>query len=84
MKKLVLGTALALALAATPALAANHYSRLSAQPYGSDAYAAANDNGFVVGGPAVISYGKNLGWDPDPSIRLDLLRQGDQSNLGGN
>lgn len=91
MKKLVIG--ISLALAATPALAANYHSRVTtqsygsegyAQSYGSEAYAYAIDRDFVVGGPAVISNGKNLGWDPDPTIRLNLLRQGDQTNVGGN
>jgi len=84
MKKLVIGTSLVLALAATPTLAANHHARVTSQSYGTDAYAAATVSGNVTGGPAVISNGKNLGWDPDPTIRLNLLRQGDQTNVGGN
>lgn len=90
MKKLVIG--ISLALAATPALAANYHARVTTQPYGSEAYAqsygseayaSAIDRGFVVGGPAVISNGKNLGWDPDPRVRFDLLRLGDPANAGG-
>jgi hypothetical protein len=85
MKKLVIGSALALAaLTASPVFAATAYSRVSAQPSGSNAYAAAYNRDAVNGGPAVISNGKYLGWDPDPAIRHDLLRQGDPTNLGGN
>jgi hypothetical protein len=93
MKKLVIGTSLALALAATPALAASYHARVTTQSYGSEAYAqsagseayaAAFDRDFVVGGPALFSNGKNLGWDPDPRVRLDLLRLGDPANVGGN
>jgi hypothetical protein len=84
MKKVIIGISLALAaLTATPTFAATHHSRAMAQPYaGYDAYAAAN-NGTVINGPAVYSNGRYLGWDPDPAIRLDLLRQGNQVD-GGN
>ena len=37
MKKLVIG--ISLALAATPALAANYHARVTTQSYGSEAYA---------------------------------------------
>ena len=79
MKKLIIGTSLALALAATPALAATHHARTQS----SDAYAAAN-SGFVANGPGVYAGGEYLGWDPDPQIRQDLLRQGNQTQEGGN
>lgn len=83
MKKLLIGSALALAaFAASPVSAATHHSRTSAQqPYASAASAYASVN---YGGQAVYSGGKYLGSDPDPAIRLDLLRQGDQTNVGGN
>jgi hypothetical protein len=84
MKKLVVGTSLALVLASTSAFAAAHHSRVMEQPYGSDAYAAATNSDAVTGGPAVVSNGKYLGWDPDTTIQLQLLRQGDESNAGGN
>jgi hypothetical protein len=62
MKKLV--TALALsAFAATPAFAATHH-RAHAAP---DAYAAADPNVVFVDGIVV-------GADPDPNIRLSLIR----------
>jgi len=78
MKKLIIGTSLALALAASPAFAATHHSRVAPQAYGDESYAA------VTSGPAVISYGQNVGWDPDPAIREDLMRQGPQGAEGGN
>jgi hypothetical protein len=62
MKKLV--TALALsAFAATPAFAATHHRAHAAQ----DAYAAADPY-------TVIVDGKVVGADPDPNIRLSLIR----------
>jgi hypothetical protein len=70
MKKLIIGTSLALALATTPVFAATHHSRVSAQQtYASDA-----DNGLTVTGPGVISNGQYAGWDPDSSIRFQLMR----------
>lgn len=45
--------------------------RVVAKP-GYDAYASA-DAGYV-SGPAVIAYGEYAGWDPDPFIRLQLMR----------
>ena len=32
----------------------------------------------------VVRNGEFLGADPDPTIRMDLLRQGDQLNTNGN
>ena len=61
MKKLVIGTALALAaLAASPAFAKTHHSGSSAKPV-ADPY-------------MVIAYGQVVGRDPDPNVRLELLR----------
>jgi hypothetical protein len=80
MKKLLIGTSLAFALAATPTFAATYHSRSSAQGY--DAYAAA-ENGVTANGPALYSNGQYVGWDPDPAIRHDLLRQGNEIG-GGN
>lgn len=40
---------------------------------GSDAYAFAPD-GTAGPQPGVYSFGKYRGWDPDPNIRLQLLR----------
>jgi|HubBroStandDraft_6_1064221.scaffolds.fasta_scaffold2445037_1 hypothetical protein len=80
MKKLMIGASLALALAATPAFAATYHSRLSAQS--NDAYAA-SENGVTANGPALYATdGQYLGWDPDPAIRHDLIRQGDESENG--
>lgn len=82
MKKLMIGASLALALAATPAFAATYHSRLSAQSNADDAYAAA-ENGVTANGPALYATdGQYLGWDPDPAIRHDLIRQGDESENG--
>jgi len=82
MKKLVTAFVLA-TLVATPALARPYHPResvavravgpLAVGEPGYRAYAA--DNGANVHrGPAVISYGVNAGWDPDPNIRLQLMR----------
>ena len=82
MKRLAIGTSLALAILATPAFAATNYSRTSAQQplaNGSRAFAAA-DSGFVTNTPALFSNGRYVGWDPDPMIRLDLLRQGPEQS----
>jgi hypothetical protein len=77
MKKLIIGTTLALAtLAATPSFAATHHTQGSAaQPYPEayDANASA-DTGLTVNGPAVYSNGYYAGWDPDPNIRFQLMR----------
>jgi hypothetical protein len=60
MKKLVIGTALALAaLAASPALAKTSHSGSSA--VAADPY-------------TVTAYGEVVGRDPDPNIRFQLLR----------
>ena len=86
MKKLVIGTSLALAtLAATPAFAVTHHSRVSAQqPYADDDSAydanASAGNGLTAGGPAVYSFGHYAGWDPDPAIRFQLMRDPDLAN----
>ncbi len=76
MKKFVIGASLVLAMAATPALAKSH-SHVSAD----QTYAAANsepvtadESGLTVKGPAVISFDQYRGWDPDPNIRFQLLR----------
>ena len=76
MKKFVLGASLILAMAATPALAKTH-----AHVTADQAYAAANsepvtadESGLTARGPAVISFDQYRGWDPDPNIRFQLLR----------
>jgi hypothetical protein len=76
MKKFFIGTSLALAtLAATPALAKTHHSSVQAasEANGYDASAAA-DPSVTASGPAIYSFGKYAGWDPDPNIRFQLLR----------
>jgi hypothetical protein len=78
MKKFIIGGSLMLAtLAAGPAFAAtSHHSRASAtQPY-PEAYDAnaSTDSGLTVGGPGVYSNGQYAGWDPDPNIRFQLMR----------
>jgi hypothetical protein len=80
MKKLLIATSLLLAaLTTTSAFAATRHSNVSAQ----ESYAA-TEGAFVVNGPAVVANGQNLGWDPDPAIRSDLVRQGIQGAEGGN
>ena len=85
MKKYLLAFTLA-ALVGAPAFAATYHSRVPAQLYtnnGYDAYAAAGSGG-VTNGPAVISDGQYAGWDPDPSVRLSLLRDSPSVLNGGN
>jgi hypothetical protein len=77
MKKFFIGTSLALAtLAATPAFAATHHARASAAQSYPEAYDAnaATESGLTVSGPAVFTYGQYAGWDPDPNIRFQLMR----------
>jgi hypothetical protein len=75
MKKLIIGTSLILAtLAATPSFAATRHMSAAPQPYAAtDSYAAA-ESGLTVRGPAIIANGQYAGWDPDPTIRFQLLR----------
>ena len=75
MKKLLLATAALTALAATPAFAKTHHSAttMSADP-ADEAYAAAPASGVTAQGPGIYAYGKYAGWDPDPNIRFQLLR----------
>jgi len=82
MKKIVIGTSLALAtLLASPAFAATHHARVSAQqPYADDSAYDANasaGSGSPASGPAVYSFGHYAGWDPDPAIRFQLMRDPD-------
>ena len=89
MKKLMIGLALT-AMAASPALAAGKYHRATASeaqasdnaivtgstmPAGADAYAYAPDTTYMAPAPgAVFVQGEYQGADPDPLIRLQLLR----------
>ncbi len=80
MKKFIIGTSLALAaLVATPAFAATRHARVSAVPAYPEAYDgnAASQSGLTVNGPAVFSNGQYAGWDPDPNIRFQLMRDPD-------
>ena len=88
MKKLM--TALALAtLVASPALADSAKSSKARSMSGQQSYAAGNagydafaaadansaaDNGVTIGGPAIFVNGVYVGWDPDPAIRLQLIK----------
>jgi opacity protein-like surface antigen len=78
MKKYLL-TAVLAALAASPALAATYHRVDRSQAAANSAYDYA-----MPGTSAVVSNGTYLGSDPDANIRADLLRQGDQSEIGGN
>jgi hypothetical protein len=77
MKKFIIGSSLMLAaFAASPSFAATHHARVSASqsyPEAYDANASADRN-LTVGGPAVYSNGEYAGWDPDPNIRFQLMR----------
>lgn len=83
MKKFVLGASLVLAMAATPALAKNYHARTTAD----QAYAAASsepvtadESGLTAKGPEVVSFDQYRGWDPDPNIRFQLLRDPNLAN----
>lgn len=78
MKKYLIAAALAV-VAASPALAAQHHRayRGDDQGYGAYAYASPQSETVVFGG-------KVIGADPDPAIRTQLLREGDQTGLSGN
>ena len=83
MKKLVTAFAIA-TLVATPAFAKTSHPRQSAAtqavgPFivseaGYGAYAEANGDNTQYG-PRVISYGDYVRWDPDPNIRVQLMRE---------
>ena len=75
MNKYLVAAALA-ALAATPAFAANSHRAMRADSANA-AYASAPQSGVVV------QDGKVIGADPDPSIRLQLLREGDHTEQNG-
>jgi hypothetical protein len=77
MNKYLLAVALT-ALAASPALAATHHRSTESQAANS-AYDYA-----MPGSDAVVSGGQFLGADPDASVRQDLLREGNQNEVGGN
>ncbi len=78
MKKILTALALA-ALASSPALAKSHHM---AAPASDEAYATAP--GYYVAGPyAVVVDGQVVGADPDPTVRLDLLRQGNPAEVAG-
>lgn len=80
MKKFVIASALVLAgFSATPTFAAtvHRVSHIVApQGYGESygANARAVDNSLTSNGPGVFANGQYAGWDPDPNIRFQLLR----------
>lgn len=78
MRKYLLTLALVTA-AASPALAATHKHIIRGDiTTGSDyAYAAPESQVVVFGG-------QYLGRDPDPAVRLNLLREGNSAEGGGN
>jgi hypothetical protein len=75
MKKLLLAVALT-AVAASPAFAARHHRATTNDP-ANQAYASAP------GSDVVIDNGRVIGADPDPFIRGQLLREGDQTLSNG-
>lgn len=86
MKKFtIVGSLMLAAFAATPALAATHHSRAPVSQSYSQGYEAnaSADRGLTVSGPAVYSVdGQYAGWDPDPNIRFQLMR--DPNTQGAN
>jgi len=75
MKKYLLAAVLA-AFAASPALATNSH-RAMRNDSADEAFASVPQSG------AVVQDGKVIGADPDPSIRLQLLREGDHTDQNG-
>jgi hypothetical protein len=79
MNKFIIGASLALAaFTATPTFAAtvhrtSHVGASQNYPEAYDASASA-DRDLTTAGPAVYSNGQYAGWDPDPNIRFQLLR----------
>ena len=86
MKKFtIVGSLMLAAFAATPAFAATHHARASASPSYAAAYDAnaSADRDLTVSGPAVYAVdGQYAGWDPDPNIRFQLMR--DPNTQGAN
>lgn len=76
MMRMTIGTAMALAaLAATPALAkSTHRQTAAEQSYGASEPFTPEESGLTTRGPAIYSNGQYAGWDPDPNIRFQLLR----------
>ncbi len=75
MKKLLLTTIALAALAASPAFAKSHHSTATTTADPADeSYAAGPAAGLTSSGPAIYSNGQYAGWDPDPNIRFQLLR----------
>jgi hypothetical protein len=77
MKKYFLTVAL-VAAAASPAFAASHKRAVhSDEAFASQAY-------VPVDSQTVVASGQYLGRDPDPAVRLDLMREGDATQQNGN
>ena len=77
MKNFVVGASLILAMAATPVLAKTRSQVTADQAYAAAAAnepVTADESGLTTKGPAVISADQYRGWDPDPNIRFQLLR----------
>ena len=84
MLKFSLGTSLVLAtiaatLTASPSFAATRHVRATGSYTANEAYAAAPGYGYA-SSPVVIVDGKVVGADPDPNIRLQLLKDADTPN----
>jgi len=84
MKKLAIALTIT-ALAFSPALAKTKQQQKSIAPQGDEAYAYAPDNGATpMPGqftPGVYQFGVYQGWDPDPSIRFQLMRVPNGQNV---
>ena len=84
MPKFSLSTSLVLAsvaavLAASPSFAATNHVRATGGYTANQAYAAAPGYGYA-SSPVVIADGMVVGADPDPIIRLQLLKDADTPN----
>jgi hypothetical protein len=91
MKKLSIALAI-VALAVSPAFAKTKQQQKSMAPQGDiskaqseDANAYALENGAYAGPsgltPGVYQFGVYQGWDPDPSIRFELMRVPNGQNV---
>jgi hypothetical protein len=78
MRKYLLTLALVTA-AASPALAATHKNIIRGDITTGSVYAYAAPESQVV-----VLGGQYLGRDPDPAVRLNLLREGNSAEAGGN
>lgn len=75
MNKIAIGASVIFALAATPALAKTYHSRTVAnQAYGATENGSVTADESGLPGHSPVSFDQARSWDPDPNIRLQLMR----------